>query len=71
MEIEINENSNENLIEDFMYYIDSAIESGNANKLKIYIDYYKNLIPISYINIAINVYNELILEKIEDLNINS
>ena len=61
--------SNEPFIEQFLYEIDRSIETGNGRIIEIAVKNYINKIPFSYINWANNILNQLIIEKIEDLNL--
>jgi len=60
---------NDTFIEQFLYEIDRSIETGNGRIIEIAVKNYINKIPFSYINWANNILNQLIIEKIEDLNL--
>ena len=61
------DNSNDNICEQFLYIVDTAIEQGNPNILQKAIKEYEHKISDRYINMAKTMYQELILEKIEDM----
>ena len=63
------QSANDTIYDQFLYLIDVAIEEGNPNILRDIINEYKNLIHESYINMAKNMYEQLILEKIDDMTI--
>lgn len=63
------QSANDTIFDQFLYLIDVAIEEGNPNILRDIINEYKNLIHESYINMAKNMYEQLILEKIDDMTI--
>ena len=49
--------------------VDLAVEQGNPNMLLSAIKEYNDKIPLIYINMAKNMYQELILEKIDNMAI--
>lgn len=61
--------SNDTIFEQFLYIIDVAIEKGDLNILQEAIKYYKPLISDKYIKMAENMYQQMLIEKIDDLNI--
>lgn len=63
------QSANDTIYDQFLYLIDIAIEEGNPNIIRDIINEYKNLINESYINMAKNMYEQLILEKIDDMTI--
>lgn len=67
MDNEMNDD-NTTVYDNFLYIIDTAIESGNASILQQAIKTYKD-IPEVYINMAKTIYLQLITEQIEDINL--
>lgn len=63
------QSTNDTIFDQFLYLIDIAIEQGNPDILRDIINEYKNLIHESYINMAKNMYEQLIIEKIDDMTI--
>lgn len=63
------QSTNDTIYDQFLYLIDVAIEEGNPDILRDIINEYKNLIHESYINMAKNMYEQLIIEKIDDMTI--
>lgn len=61
--------SNDTIFDQFLYIIDTAIEEGNPNILQRAIKEYTGKISQNYINMAINMYEQLVVEKIEDMEI--
>ena len=61
--------NNDTIFDQFLYLIDVAIEEGNPNILRDIINEYKNLINESYINMAKAMYEELVLEKMDNMTI--
>ena len=61
--------SNDTIFDQFLYIIDTAIEEGNPNILQMAIKEYTGKISQNYINMAINMYEQLVVEKIEDMEI--
>jgi len=59
---------NTTVYDNFLYIIDTAIESGNASILQQAIKTYKD-IPEVYINMANTIYLQLITEQIEDIKL--
>jgi len=59
---------NTTVYDNFLYIIDTAIESGNASILQQAIKTYKD-IPEVYINMAKTIYLQLITEQIEDIKL--
>jgi len=62
------EDDNTTVYDNFLYIIDTAIESGNASILQQAIKTYKD-IPEVYINMAKTIYLQLITEQIEDIKL--
>lgn len=62
------DNDNTTVYDNFLYIIDTAIESGNASIIQQAIKYYKN-IPEVYINMAKTIYLQLITEQIEEMSL--
>ena len=62
------ENENTTIYDNFFYIIDLAIESGNVSLLQQAIKTYEN-IPDVYINMAKNIYLQLITEQIEEIKL--
>ena len=62
------ENDNTTIYDNFLYIIDTAIESGNASLIQQAIKDYKN-IPEVYINMAKTIYLQLITEQIEGMSL--
>lgn len=67
MDNEMNDD-NTTVYDNFLYIIDTAIESGNASILQQAIKTYKD-IPEVYINMANTIYLQLITEQIEDIKL--
>tara|TARA_B100001093_G_C26826725_1_gene1014377 strand:+ start:1713 stop:1910 length:198 start_codon:yes stop_codon:yes gene_type:complete len=65
----MNTDSNDTIYDKFLYIIDIAIEKGDVNILKQAISDYKSKISYTYIKMAEKMYQEMIIEKIDDLNI--
>ena len=63
------QSSNDTIYDQFLYLIDVAIEEGNPNILRDIIKEYNGQISEYYINMAKSIYEQLILEKIEDMSI--
>ena len=61
--------TNDTIFDHFLYIIDTAIEQGNPNILQNAIKQYECKIAITYINMAKSMYEQLILEKIDDMSI--
>jgi len=61
--------NNDNIFDQFLYMVDIAVEQGNPNMLLSAIKEYNDKIPLIYINMAKNMYQELILEKIDNMTI--
>jgi len=59
---------NTTVYDNFLYIIDTAVESGNASFLQQAIKTYKD-IPEVYINMAKTIYLQLITEQIEDIKL--
>jgi len=59
---------NTTVYDNFLYIIDTAIESGNASIIQQAIKTYKD-IPEVYINMAKTIYLQLITEQIEDIKL--
>lgn len=53
----------------FLFEIDKSIETGNYNIIISAIKLYKNLINDTYITMAERIYQELICERFEQINI--
>ena len=62
------EDHNTTVYDNFLYIIDTAIESGNASIIQQAIKTYKD-IPEVYINMAKTIYLQLITEQIEDIKL--
>jgi hypothetical protein len=62
------EYDNTTVYDNFLYIIDTAIESGNASIIQQAIKTYKD-IPEVYINMAKTIYLQLITEQIEDIKL--
>jgi hypothetical protein len=62
------EDGNTTVYDNFLYIIDTAIESGNASIIQQAIKMYKD-IPEVYINMAKTIYLQLITEQIEDIKL--
>jgi len=62
------DDGNTSVYDNFLYIIDTAIESGNASFLQQAIKTYKD-IPEVYINMAKTIYLQLITEQIEDIKL--
>lgn len=61
--------NNDTIYDEFLYIIDKAIEQGDPNILQQAIKIYKNKISNNYIKMAEDMYNTLVIEKIDLLNI--
>ena len=61
--------TNDTLEDEFMYIVEQTIETGDCNKLKNIINLYKNKIHKNYIEIAENIYYDLVQEKFEDITL--
>ena len=61
--------NNDTIYDQFLYIIDQAIEQGDPNILQQAIKIYKNKISNNYIKMAEDMYNTLVIEKIDLLNI--
>jgi hypothetical protein len=61
--------NNDTIFDQFLYIIDQAIEQGDPNILQQAIKIYKNKISNNYIKMAEDMYNTLVIEKIDLLNI--
>jgi len=61
--------TNESLEDIFMYSIEGIIETGDAKQLRILINCYKNKINKTYIQIAENLYYELVKEQFEEISL--
>lgn len=61
--------TNDTIFDHFLYIIDTAIEQGNPNILQNAIKQYEGKIAITYINMAKSMYEQLIVEKIDDMSI--
>ncbi len=57
------------IFDEFISQIDNAIDNGNPNILQEAIIKYKNQVAECYINMAKSMYEQMVTEKIEDLNI--
>ena len=53
----------------FLFEIDKSIETGNYNIIISAIKLYKNLINDTYITMAERIYQELLCERFEEINI--
>jgi hypothetical protein len=62
------DDGNTTVYDNFLYIIDTAIESGNASIIQQAIKTYKD-IPEVYINMAKTIYLQLITEQIEDIKL--
>ena len=62
------EDDNTTVYDNFLYIIDTAIESGNASMIQQAIKTYKD-IPEVYINMAKTIYLQLITEQIEEIKL--
>jgi hypothetical protein len=67
MDNEMNDD-NTTVYDNFLYIIDTTIESGNASIIQQAIKTYKD-IPEVYINMAKTIYLQLITEQIEDIKL--
>jgi hypothetical protein len=56
-------------VDEFIIIIDNAIDNGNIDNLAKAINYYQNSIPINYIKCAKNILYELLIEKMECVEI--
>lgn len=54
---------------DFIYIVEQIIETGDYNQLRNTINLYKNKIHKNYIEIAENIYYELVKEKFQDITL--
>ena len=61
--------TNDTIFDQFLYIIDTAIEEGNPTILQQAIKEYTGKISENYINMAKSMYEQLILEKIDDMSI--
>ena len=61
--------TNDTIFDQFLYIIDTAIEEGNPTILQKAITEYEGKISVTYINMAKSMYEQLILEKIDDMSI--
>ena len=61
--------TNDTIFDQFLYIIDTAVELGNPSILQQAIKEYDGKISPIYINMAKSMYEQLILEKIEDMTI--
>ena len=61
--------TNDTLEDEFMYIIERIIETGDCNQLRNTINLYKNKIHKNYIEIAENIYYQLVQEKFEDITL--
>ena len=61
--------TNESLEDIFMYSIENIIETGDSKQLRILINCYKNKINKTYIQIAENLYYELVKEQFEEISL--
>ena len=57
------------IFDNFISEVDNAIDNGNPNILQKIIIKYKDHVAECYIKMAISMYEEMITEKLEDLNI--
>ena len=60
---------NDTIYDQFLYKVDLAIEKGEPNDLRKIIVFYKDKIGDNYIQMAKNMYEELVLEHFEDMTI--
>jgi len=65
----MNDNTNTTYEDLFMFEIDRGIEYGDCNIIAVAIRQYKNVISDAYIKTAQRIYEELICEKMEEINI--
>jgi hypothetical protein len=56
-------------IDKFIALLSNTIETGDVSILTRAIIYYENKIPIQYINMGKNIISELVIEKIESIQI--
>ena len=61
--------NNDTIFDQFLYIVDIAIEQGNPNMLLNAIKEFNDKIPSIYINMAKTMYQDLILEKIDNMTI--
>jgi hypothetical protein len=61
--------TNDTLEDEFMYIVEQTIETGDCNQLRNVINIYKNKIHKNYIEIAENIYYQLVQEKFEDIRL--
>jgi hypothetical protein len=64
-----NQSNIHTIFDNFISEVDNAIDSGNPNILQKAIINYKDLVAECYIKMAKAMYEQMITEKIEDLNI--
>jgi hypothetical protein len=64
-----NTSNTHTIFDEFISQIDNAIDNGNPNILQEAIIKYKNQVAECYINMAKSMYEQMVTEKIEDLNI--
>lgn len=64
-----NQSNTHTIFDEFISEVDNAIDSGNPNILQKAIIKYKDQVAECYINMAKSMYEQMITEKIEDLNI--
>lgn len=65
----MNDNTNTTYEDLFMFEIDRGIEYGDCNIIASAIRQYKNVISDAYIKTAQRIYEELVCEKMEEINI--
>tara|TARA_Y100000389_G_scaffold84757_4_gene81456 strand:- start:7300 stop:7494 length:195 start_codon:yes stop_codon:yes gene_type:complete len=63
------EEENDTIYDQFLFAVDQAIEKGQPNDLRKIIVFYKDKIGDSYIQMAKNMYEELVIENFEDMTI--
>ena len=63
------DDSNDTYEDQFMFEIERSIELGDCNIIAAAIRQYKNVISDAYIKTAQRMYEELVCEKMEEINI--
>lgn len=63
------EEQNDTIYDQFLFAVDQAIEKGEPNDLRKIIKFYKDKIGENYIQMAKNMYEELVMEHFEDMTI--
>ena len=68
-DIDAMDDINDTYEDQFMFEIDRSIDLGDCNIIVNAIRVYKNVISDSYIKTAQRIYEELVYEKFEEINI--